>query len=49
MAAHLGMNGFGLRPEQLETYHFMMELYASRRFRMPELEAWLRAHAITAG
>jgi death-on-curing protein len=48
MAAHLGMNGFWLRPEQLEAYRFMMDLYATGRFRMPELEAWLRAREITA-
>ena len=49
MAAHLAMNGFWLQPEQMEAYGFMMELYASGRFRMPELEAWLRSYAITAG
>ncbi len=48
MAAHLGINGFWLQPQQLEVYRFMMDLYASGRFRMPELEAWLRAHAVTA-
>ena len=49
MAAHLGMNGFWLQPDQLDTYRFMMELYESKRFRMSELETWLRAQAIAAG
>ncbi len=47
MAAHLGMNGYWLQPEQLAAYRFMMDLYESRRFRMPELDSWLRAHAIS--
>ena len=46
MAAHLGINGLWLQPEQLEVYGFMMDLYTSGRCRMPELEAWLRAHAV---
>ena len=45
MAAHLGINGYWLRAEQLETYRFVMDLYTSGTFRMPELERWLRAHA----
>lgn len=46
MAAHLFMNGIWLEAEQLETYHFIINLYASGRFRRSELEAWLRAHAV---
>ena len=46
MAAHLAINGLWLKPNQLESYRFMMGLYASGRFRMPELDAWLRAHTI---
>lgn len=45
MAAHLGINGHWLQPDQLGTYRFMMERYASGHFRMPELERWLRTHA----
>lgn len=44
MAAHLGINNRWLRFDQFEAYRFMMGLYESGRFRMPELEAWLRAH-----
>lgn len=36
MAAHLGINGIWLRPDPLEAYLFMMELYESGRFRMAE-------------
>jgi death on curing protein len=49
MAAHLGINGFWVQPEQLEAYRFMMDLYESGRFRTPELEAWLRAQTVTGG
>lgn len=49
MAAHLGINGYWLQPEQLAPYRFMMDLYESGRLRMPELEAWLWANAITGG
>ena len=43
MAAHLEINGLKLEVRELETYHFMMDLYGSSRFRKQELEAWLRA------
>lgn len=46
MAAHLGINGFWLRPQQMEVYRFMMDLYASGRFRKAVLEDWLRLNAI---
>lgn len=46
MAAHLGINGYGLHLDQLALHGFMIELYGSGRFRMPELERWLRAHAM---
>ena len=45
MAAHLAINGYWLRVEELEAYRFLTDLYTSRRFRMSELEAWLRTHA----
>ena len=48
MAAHLEINGYGLRIEQMEAYRFVMDLYEPGRFRMPELEKWLRAYAVTA-
>lgn len=47
MAAHLAVNGYGLQVEELEAYRFVMDLYVSRRFRMSELEAWLRTDAAT--
>lgn len=43
MAAHLGINGYWLRTDSLPAYRFMMDLYESGRFRMAELEPWLRA------
>ena len=46
MAAHLGINGLWLRTDQLATYRFMMDLYESGRFRMAELEPWLRARVL---
>ena len=46
MAAHLSINGYWLKADQLEAYRFMIDLYVSGQFRMPRLEAWLRAHAI---
>lgn len=45
MAAHLAINGYWLQVEDLEAYRFVMDLYTSGRFRMTELEAWLRTHA----
>lgn len=44
MAAHLGINGYWLQADELEAYRFLMDLYGSGRFRMSELEGWLRAH-----
>ena len=48
MAAHLAINGYRLLMEEREAYRFMIDLYESGRFRMPELQGWLRAHAATA-
>jgi len=45
-AAHLAINGYWLQHEELETYRFIIDLYTSGRFRMPQLEEWLRAHAV---
>ena len=41
------VNGYWLQPEQLAAYLFMMDLYESRCFRMSELDAWLRGHAVS--
>ncbi len=49
MTAHLAINGYWLRADQLDTYRFMMGLYEAGRFRMAELEVWLRAHAVKRG
>ena len=38
MAAHLGINGYWLQPDELEVYRFVMDLYASGNFRMSNLE-----------
>ena len=46
MAAHLAMNGYWLQVEELEAYRFVMDLYTSGRFRMPQLEEWLRTRAV---
>ena len=48
MAAHLAINGYRIRGDELEAYRFMMDLYEAGRFRMPELNAWLRVHAMLA-
>jgi death-on-curing protein len=45
MAAHLSINGYWLRADSLQTYRFVIGLYETGRFRMPELEVWLRLHA----
>ena len=47
MVAHLAINGYWLQAEELEAYRFVMDLYTSGRFRMSEVEAWLRVQAIT--
>ncbi len=47
-AAHLAINEYWLKQAELETYRFMIDLYTSGRFRMPQLEDWLRAHAVPA-
>ncbi len=44
-AAHLAINGYRLRQEELEAYRFIIDLYTSGHFRMPRLEEWLRVHA----
>ena len=43
-AAFLRVNGYGLSFDDREAYDYLMSLYESGRFRMAELEAWLRAH-----
>ncbi len=47
-AAHLAINGYSLKQEELEAYRFIIGLYNSRHFHMPELEDWLRAHVVPA-
>ncbi len=47
MAAHLAINGLSLQVEELAAYSFVMDLYTSGRFRMSDLEAWLRSGVVT--
>ena len=47
-AAHLAINGYWLQQEQLKAYRFIIDLYTSGRFRMSQLENWLRTHALLA-
>ncbi|MGD0224950.1 MAG: type II toxin-antitoxin system death-on-curing family toxin [Terriglobia bacterium] len=44
-AGFLRINGFTLNFDDLEAYHFLMELYESNQFRRERLEPWLRLHA----
>jgi death-on-curing protein len=44
-AAHLAINGYWLQQEELETYRFIIDLYTSGRFRMPQLARGLAASA----
>lgn len=48
-AAFLRINGFRLDFDDLEAYHFLLELYESNQFRRERLEPWLRQHAQPAG
>jgi death-on-curing protein len=47
MAAHLAVNGYCLKVNELEAYRFVMDLYVSGRFRIAELDTWLRSHVMT--
>lgn len=47
MAAHLAVNGYCLQANELEAYRFVMDLYVSGRFRIAELDTWLRGHVMT--
>ena len=44
-AAFLRINAFRLDFDDLNAYHFLMELYESNQFRWERLEPWLRQHA----
>jgi len=44
-AAFLRINGFRLDFDDLEAYHFLIQLYESNQFRWERLEPWLRQHA----
>jgi death-on-curing protein len=44
-AAFLRINGFRLDFDDLEAYHFLIQLYESNQFRWEWLEPWLRQHA----
>lgn len=46
-AAHLAINGYWLQQEELEAYRFLIDLYTFGQFRMPQLENWLRVHAVS--
>jgi death-on-curing protein len=43
-AAFLRVNGYRLEFEDLETYHFLINLYEQNQFRFDALEKWLRNH-----
>lgn len=45
MAAHLALNGYWVRLDELEAHWFMIGLYESGRFRMAELDPWSRRRA----
>ncbi len=44
-AAFLRINGFRLEFDDLEAYHFLVQLYENNQFRWEQLEPWLRRHA----
>jgi death on curing protein len=44
-AAFLRINGVRLDFEDLDLYHFLMQLFESKQFRFERLEPWLREHA----
>jgi death-on-curing protein len=44
-AAFLRINGFRLDFDDLDAYHFLIQLYESNQFRWERLEPWLRQHA----
>jgi death-on-curing protein len=44
-AAFLRINGLRLDFDDIEAYHFLMQLYESKQFRFERLEPWLREHA----
>ena len=44
-AAFLRVNGYRLEFDDLEAYHFLIQLYESNNFRFAYLERWLREHA----
>ncbi len=44
-AGFLRINGFRLNFDDLEAYHFLMQLYESNQFCWERLEPWLRQHA----
>ena len=45
-AAFLRVNGYRLEFDDLDAFSFLVGLYESVRLRSPELEAWLRGHAV---
>ena len=47
-AAFLRVNGYRLSFNDREAYDFLIGLYMDGRFRMAELEEWLRPHATAA-
>ena len=46
-AAFLRVNGYRLEFDDLETFSFLVGLYATGTLRFKELEVWLRQHAVT--
>ena len=45
-AAFLKVNGYRLEFDDLEAFSFLVGLYETGRFRLNELETWLRQHAL---
>jgi len=43
-AAFLRVNGYRLMFDDAAAYSFLIGLYEAGKFRMPELEGWLRRH-----
>jgi death-on-curing protein len=45
-AAFLIVNGYRLEFDDVESYHFLIQLHERSRMCFAELESWLRAHAV---
>lgn len=45
-AAFLRVNGYRLEFDDIEAFHFLVDLYEAGKLRFNQLEAWLREHAV---